>query len=40
MQQVLPGVYLGPYTCSRDKDYLKKFGITHILIVRDVGEKR
>ncbi|KAJ3414277.1 hypothetical protein HDV05_006806 [Chytridiales sp. JEL 0842] len=39
MQEIIPNVFLGPYSCARDRDYLKSHGITHLLCVMDKGEK-
>ncbi|CAO3608761.1 unnamed protein product [Cunninghamella blakesleeana] len=38
MQEILPGLYLGPLSVCRDKDYLRNFGITHILCILDMNE--
>ncbi|KAI9306680.1 protein-tyrosine phosphatase-like protein [Cunninghamella echinulata] len=38
MQEILPGLYLGPLSVCRDKDYLRNFGITHILCILDTNE--
>ncbi|KAJ3166981.1 hypothetical protein HDU88_003070 [Geranomyces variabilis] len=38
MQQILPGVWLGPHHLSRDKEAMKAKGITHMLCIRDPNE--
>ncbi|KAL1918934.1 uncharacterized protein VTP21DRAFT_2315 [Calcarisporiella thermophila] len=38
MQEILSGLYLGPYTASRNLPLLTQAGITHILCVRDEQE--
>ncbi|KAJ3388883.1 hypothetical protein HDU92_001302 [Lobulomyces angularis] len=40
MQEIIPKLWLGPFNCSKDFNALKRANITHILIVRDPGEKR
>jgi len=37
-QQIVPGVLLGPFQVSKDKQKLRDLGITHILCIRDVKE--
>ncbi|KAJ3083009.1 hypothetical protein HK102_001329 [Quaeritorhiza haematococci] len=39
MQEILPNLWLGPYSCSRKLDVLKSRQITHILVIRDVNER-
>ncbi|KAI8918425.1 protein-tyrosine phosphatase-like protein [Powellomyces hirtus] len=39
MQEILPGLWLGPYHCSKDKEALKVKGITHMLCIRDPNER-
>ncbi|KAI9098271.1 protein-tyrosine phosphatase-like protein [Phlyctochytrium arcticum] len=39
MQEILPGLWLGPYQCSKDLETLKSRRITHILCIRDVNER-
>ncbi|TPX64435.1 hypothetical protein SpCBS45565_g05844 [Spizellomyces sp. 'palustris'] len=39
MQEILPGLWLGPYQCSKNKDLLKSKGITHVLCIRDSNER-
>jgi len=36
MQEIVPGVYLGPYSAATKKrfDYLRQHGITHIICIR------
>lgn len=38
-QQIIPGLYLGPYQSSRLLEPLQRLGITHILVVYDQREK-
>ncbi|KAJ3054050.1 hypothetical protein HK097_002785 [Rhizophlyctis rosea] len=38
MQEILPGLWLGPYQCSKDKELLQQKGISHILCIRDTKE--
>lgn len=42
MQEVLPGLYLGPYACAakNQQQDLKTNGITHIICIRHVMEQR
>ncbi|CAG8817311.1 26904_t:CDS:2, partial [Gigaspora margarita] len=40
MQEILPGLFLGPYSCSKEFDLLKQNNITHIVSIRDASEKR
>eukprot|EP00041_Stephanoeca_diplocostata_P017086 m.339974 g.339974 ORF g.339974 m.339974 type:complete len:215 (+) comp20588_c0_seq17:275-919(+) len=42
MQEIVPGIYLGPYACARSDQLpvLKAKGITHIVCVRQHGEAR
>jgi len=37
-QMIVPGVMLGPFQVSKDREKLKSLGITHILCIRDVKE--
>ncbi|KND02796.1 uncharacterized protein SPPG_01877 [Spizellomyces punctatus DAOM BR117] len=39
MQEILPGLWLGPYQCSKNKELLKSKGITHVLCIRDSNER-
>ncbi|KAI9026943.1 protein-tyrosine phosphatase-like protein [Hyaloraphidium curvatum] len=39
MQEILPGLWLGPYVCSKNRELLRQRGITHILCLRDATEK-
>ncbi|RHZ64538.1 hypothetical protein Glove_323g19 [Diversispora epigaea] len=39
MQEILPGLFLGPYSCSKDLDLLKSNNISHIVSIRDFSEK-
>ena len=40
MQQILPGLYIGPYVITRSQEYLLSKGISHILCLRDVNEEQ
>ncbi|CAG8463544.1 8889_t:CDS:2 [Paraglomus occultum] len=40
MQEILPGLFLGPYSYSKEFNQLKANGITHIVSIRDASEKR
>jgi len=40
MQEILPGVFLGPYGSAKDKAALQNNGITHVLTVRSTLERR
>jgi len=40
MQEILPGVFLGPYGSAKDRNELMNKGITHVLIVRSTLERR
>ncbi|CAG8565727.1 3629_t:CDS:2 [Ambispora gerdemannii] len=40
MQEILPGLFLGPYSCSKDLELLKQKIITHIVFIRDPSEKQ
>jgi len=35
MQEVIPGVFLGPYAAAKDHAALKNNRITHILMIRE-----
>lgn len=39
MQEILPGLWLGPYQCSKNKELLRSKGITHVLCIRDKNER-
>ncbi|KXS13188.1 phosphatases II, partial [Gonapodya prolifera JEL478] len=39
MQEIVPGLFLGPHTASKQRDALRSHGITHIVVVRDNTEK-
>ncbi|WVF71536.1 hypothetical protein IAT40_006344 [Kwoniella sp. CBS 6097] len=39
-QEILPGLYLGPFQASTNLDKMRLMGITHILCVRDQKEAR
>ena len=39
MQEIIPGLWLGPYSCARDNSLLHLKGITHILCVRESNEE-
>jgi serine/threonine/tyrosine-interacting protein len=38
MQEIVPGVFLGPYTAARDKELLQQHNITHILCIKSKEE--
>ncbi|KAJ3028081.1 hypothetical protein HDV00_010681 [Rhizophlyctis rosea] len=38
MQEILPGLWLGPFQCSKNKEFLQQKGITHLLCIRDPKE--
>lgn len=38
MQEVHPGIFIGPYSSAKDLDSLLQHGITHILCIRDQQE--
>lgn len=38
-QEILPGLYIGPYQASRSKESLSKLGITHVVCISDTREK-
>lgn len=40
MQEIIPGLFLGPYSCAtRTKlDFLLSHGITHVVCIRDTRE--
>ncbi|GES94113.1 phosphatases II [Rhizophagus clarus] len=40
MQEILPGLFLGPYSCSKDLELLQQNAITHIVSIRDSSEKK
>jgi serine/threonine/tyrosine-interacting protein len=40
MQQIIPGLFIGPHVITRSKDYLQSKGITHILCLRDPKEEQ
>lgn len=40
IQEIIPGVYLGPFSACRQIDHLKSIGITHILSIIDQHEAR
>ncbi|KAG6887722.1 hypothetical protein C0995_013316 [Termitomyces sp. Mi166 len=37
-QEILPGLFLGPFMASKSMETLAKLGITHIICVRDLKE--
>ncbi|KAJ3104499.1 hypothetical protein HDU97_009112 [Phlyctochytrium planicorne] len=39
MQEIIPGLWLGPYSCARDLSQLTTHGITHILSIMDSKER-
>ncbi|KAJ3373547.1 hypothetical protein GGF31_000388 [Allomyces arbusculus] len=40
MQEIVPGLFLGPYTVARDLVHLQRHGISHCVLVRDPHEAR
>ncbi|KAJ3169014.1 hypothetical protein HK101_011584, partial [Irineochytrium annulatum] len=40
IQEIQPGLFLGPYICARDKSLLEQKGITHMLCLLAPEEKR
>ncbi|KAG0349386.1 hypothetical protein BG004_007013 [Podila humilis] len=40
MQEILPCIFLGPYSATRNLEALEKAGITHIITLWDVSESR
>ena len=38
MQQIIPGLWLGPYVCARNFELLRSHNITHVLCLRDGAE--
>ena len=38
MQEILPGLFIGPFQVAKDVQALQASGITHILILRDLRE--
>ena len=40
MQEIIPGLFLGPFIAAKDFTNLKNNGITHILILRDLQESK
>ncbi|KAF8923301.1 hypothetical protein BGZ58_003109 [Dissophora ornata] len=40
MQEVLPGLYLGGSQPSESKEYMKAYGVTHILQITDINTPR
>ncbi|KAF9403906.1 hypothetical protein BGX21_007475 [Mortierella sp. AD011] len=40
MQEILPSIFLGPYSATRNLDELKRAGITHIITLWDISESR
>lgn len=37
-QEIIPGLILGPYQCSKDTEYLRSTNITHIICIRGEAE--
>jgi len=35
MQEIVPGLFLGPYAAAKDYNHLKQHGITHIFMIRE-----
>ncbi|KAG0088477.1 hypothetical protein BGZ93_007375 [Podila epicladia] len=40
MQEILPNIFLGPYSATKNLEALTKAGITHIITLWDVSEAR
>ncbi|KAJ3076568.1 hypothetical protein HDU98_002088 [Podochytrium sp. JEL0797] len=40
IQQITQNLFLGPYQCARDLSLLQKYGITHMLAVTDMQERK
>lgn len=40
MQEILPNIFLGPYSATKNLEALQKAGITHIITLWDVSEAR
>ncbi|KAI8831746.1 protein-tyrosine phosphatase-like protein [Chytriomyces cf. hyalinus JEL632] len=40
MQSIVPNLFLGPYSCARDRPLLLTHGVTHLLCILDVREAR
>ncbi|KAG0313873.1 hypothetical protein BGZ99_008521 [Dissophora globulifera] len=40
MQEILPSIYLGPYSATRNLEELKRAGITHIISLWDLSESK
>lgn len=38
MQEIVPGLWLGPFAMAKKKDLLQDAGITHIICIRDASE--
>ncbi|KAJ3032064.1 UNVERIFIED_CONTAM: hypothetical protein HDU68_006837 [Siphonaria sp. JEL0065] len=39
-QIIVPNLYLGPYSCARDRELLRSLGISHLLAIYDGDEAR
>jgi len=40
MQEIIPGLFLGPFYCAKNLKLLKDNQITHILCINDVKEEK
>ncbi|KAJ3258928.1 hypothetical protein HDU77_002076 [Chytriomyces hyalinus] len=40
MQSIVPNLFLGPYSCARDRPLLLTHGVTHLLCILDERESR
>ncbi|KAI9206122.1 tyrosine phosphatase-like protein-like protein [Polychytrium aggregatum] len=39
IQEIVPGLFLGPYSCSKNLQDLQSKGITHMVMIRDTTEQ-
>jgi len=39
MQEIIPGLFLGPFYCAKNLKLLQENDITHILCITDVKEE-
>lgn len=39
MQEILPNIYLGPYSASKNLQLLQSTGITHLVLIRSAAER-
>jgi len=40
MQEIIPGLFLGPFYCAKNLKLLQDNKITHILCINDVKEEK